>query len=102
MAQKVLNPECNYSILEELIYIVGPPVRDVKTLCLGICDHLNFNRETAPEGGKKEYSCVSVAGLLRKEISKKSSSGQKIEEAMKKNVLVEDSLVIDLVKKHVR
>ena len=44
------------------IFIIGPPGSNVRELCLQISDYLSF-------------TCVSVGGLLKKEISKKSNLG---------------------------
>jgi adenylate kinase family enzyme len=42
---------------------------------------------------------MSVGGLLRKEISKKSNLGQQVDQAIKNHTLVPDDVVIEIVKK---
>jgi len=77
---------------------VGPPGSNRKMNALALAEHFN-------------WSCVSVGDLLKKEVSKKSDYGKAITESLKHykygkaplrlNGSVDDSIVIDLVKKQV-
>ena len=77
---------------------MGPPGSNRKMNALALAEHFN-------------WSCVSVGDLLKKEVSKKSDYGKAITESLKhykygkqryrSNSSVDDSIVIDLVKKQV-
>ena len=79
------------------IFIVGPPGSNRKMNALALAEHFN-------------WSCISIGDLLKKEVSKKSDYGKAITESLKLytdgNIVflkprVDDSMVIDLVKKQV-
>jgi len=44
---------------------------------------------------------INVGDLLRKEVSKKSDRGARINESFKKSRFVDDELVIEIVKEHI-
>lgn len=69
------------------IFLIGPTGSDARGIALQLCDSLSF-------------ASVSVGDLLRKEVSKKSENGQKIEAAMKSFQYVKDDIVNQLVLKH--
>jgi adenylate kinase len=66
---------------------VGPPGSDVRTLTLQLSTHF-------------EATVVSVGDLLNKEVSKKTDTGQKIEEYIKETLYVPDDLVVKVLKAH--
>lgn len=67
---------------------MGPPGSNRKENALALAEHFN-------------WTCISVGDLLKKEVSKKSDLGKDISESLKNYRYVEDSIVIELVKKQV-
>ena len=52
-----------FSLIEKLIFLVGPPGSNARELALQLSDY-------------KKFTCVSVGDLLIKEINKKSEEGE--------------------------
>ena len=67
--------------------MVGPPASNVKEIALKLGEHYQAN-------------VVCVADLLRKEVVKKTKQGLVIEQFVKGLQLVPDSIVIDLLLRH--
>lgn len=70
------------------VFLIGPPGFRVRELALQIADHFKL-------------TAVSVGDLLRKEVSKKQHLGEEIEAQFKKFTLVQDDIVVQIVKKEI-
>lgn len=81
LVQKLKHPD------GKKMFVVGPPGSKVRGLTLHLSDHF-------------ETVVVSVGDLLKKEVSKKTEIGQRIEEYIKNLLYVPDDLVIDILKEH--
>lgn len=68
------------------IFITGLPGSESKEIALSLADHL-------------EYSCVPVGDLIDKEINKKQENQKKLEKCVQTCSLVDDEIVIELLKK---
>ena len=76
---------------------MGPPGSGRKETALALSEHFN-------------WECISIGDLLKKEVSKKSEQGKAITESLKHyrygnhlifKSLVDDNIVIDLLKKQI-
>jgi len=69
------------------VFIVGPPGSNVRELTLQLSGHF-------------ETTVVSVGDLLKKEVSKKTEIGEKIDEYIKNMLYVPDDVVMQVLKEH--
>lgn len=81
LIEKLKNPD------GKKLFVVGPPGSNVRELTQQQSDHF-------------ETVVVSVGDQLKKEVSKKTEMGQKIEEYIKNQLYVPDDMVIDILKEH--
>lgn len=75
------------------IVIVGPPGSKGNVIALTLLDTMN------DEGGK--FECIVVGDLIKREISKRSEFGEKIEEALRSQEYVPDEIIIALVRSQI-
>lgn len=78
------------SIVEPIrrIFIMGQPGTFRKENATHIADHFG-------------WKCIDAGELLRREVNKKSEVGKKIQDAFRGYRFVDDSIVVDLVKKEI-
>jgi adenylate kinase len=68
------------------IFITGPPGCDRKEISLSLAEHIGF-------------TCISLGDLIQKEIDKKLDNGRKIEKRTGTLNLVDDDLIIEILRK---
>ena len=68
------------------VFITGTPGTDRKEISLSIADDLG-------------YVCISMGDLIQKEMDKKLDTGRRIEKKLHNFQLIDDDIVIDLLRK---
>lgn len=74
------------------IFITGAPGTNRKNIALTVS-------EVASENPNSKFQCICVRDLLQNEIKKKLETGKQIEKRLRAGQLVDDDIVIELVKK---